>query len=215
MLDERIAFPDPHNGEENGLLAVGGDLSVERLWLAYCHGIFPWYDFRDGMIAWWCPMRRFVIFPSEIHVSHSMRSLLRKNTLRVSFNRAFPQVIEQCGRLRRDDKGAWLGQDMTEAYTRLHDIGLAKSVEVWQEDDTLVGGLYGVRIGRCFCGESMFSLIPSASKVALIALARRMEALGEEMIDCQLYTPHLASMGGRYISYEEYMSHIRPEQYYQ
>ncbi len=207
-LDERVAFPDPRKGETNGMLAFGGDLRPERLCLAYRHGIFPWYDFRKDTIIWWCPMRRFVIFPSEIHVSHSMRSLLRKGTLRVSFNQAFRRVIEQCGSLRIDKRGAWLGPDMMDAYTRLHDLGVAESVEVWGADGELVGGLYGVRTGRCFCGESMFSLVPSASKVALIALARRMEAQGEEMIDCQLHTPHLASMGGRYISYDEYMEHM-------
>ncbi|MCD8266000.1 MAG: leucyl/phenylalanyl-tRNA--protein transferase, partial [Prevotellaceae bacterium] len=127
LLDERIAFPNPRNGESNGLLAVGGDLSVERLMLAYGHGIFPWYDFREGMIAWWCPMRRFVIFPSEIHISHSMRTLLRKGTMTVSFNKAFHQVIAQCSQLRINESGAWLGEDMIEAYTRLHALGLAKS----------------------------------------------------------------------------------------
>lgn len=208
LLDERIAFPNPRNGESNGLLAVGGDLSVERLILAYGHGIFPWYDFREGTIAWWCPMRRFVIFPDEIHISHSMRSLLRKGTMTVSFNKAFHQVIAQCSQLRINETGAWLGEDMIEAYTRLHALGLAKSVEVWQ-DGELVGGLYGVLSGRCFCGESMFSLVPSASKVALIALARHLPKTGRELIDCQLRTPHLASMGGRYISYDEYMSHLR------
>ncbi len=207
-LDERLAFPNPRLGDPNGLLAVGGDLSTERLVLAYCNGIFPWYDFREGTIAWWCPMRRFVIFPSEIHVSHSMRSLMRKNTMKVSFDRAFPQVIKQCSNLRINEEGAWLGDDMIKAYTRLHDLGLVRSVEVWK-DGELVGGLYGVLIGHCFCGESMFSIVPNASKVALIALARMMQSMGWEMIDCQLHTPHLASMGGRYISYDEYMEHMR------
>ncbi len=188
------------------MLAVGGDLSVERLILAYSHGIFPWYSFRNRKtIIWWCPLKRFVIFPEEIHISHSMRSLMRKNIMKVSFNCAFPKVISECSRLRYDEEGAWLGEDMMKAYTRLYRIGFARSVEVWQ-DEKLVGGLYGVKIGNCFCGESMFSLVPSASKVALIALARRLEATGTKMIDCQFHTPHLASMGGRYISYEEYMS---------
>ncbi len=188
------------------MLAVGGDLSVERLILAYSHGIFPWYSFRNrDTIIWWCPLKRFVIFPKEIHISHSMRSLMRKNTMEVSFNCAFPKVISECSRLRYNEEGAWLGEDMMKAYTRLYCIGFARSVEVWQ-DEKLVGGLYGVKIGNCFCGESMFSLVPSASKVALIALARRLEANGTKMIDCQFRTPHLASMGGRYISYDEYMA---------
>ncbi len=208
-LDERIAFPDPRRGDYDGMLAVGGDLSVERLVLAYCNGIFPWYSFRHREnIVWWCPMQRFVIFPSEIHVSHSMRSLLRKGALKLSFNCAFHRVIEECSRLRYHMEGAWLGEDMIEAYKRLYHLGLAKSVEVWQEGQ-LVGGLYGVHVGSCFCGESMFSLVPCASKVALIGLARRLEAIGTKMIDCQFHTPHLASMGGRYISYDEYMANIR------
>ncbi len=208
LLNDRIAFPDPKRGEPDGLIAVGGDLSVPRLLLAYNHGIFPWFAFREKLIEWWCPMQRFVIFPREIHVSHSMRSTLRKNTMEVTFNSDFRQVIEKCSLTRIEERGAWLGKDMVEAYTRLYDLGHAKSVEVWQ-DGRLVGGLYGVSIANCFCGESMFSLVPNASKVALIALAQRMEASGKEMIDCQFHTPHLESMGGRYISYDEYMSHIR------
>ncbi len=209
LLNERIAFPNPRKGEANGLLAIGGDLSPERLILAYAHGIFPWFDFKNDDIAWWCPMRRFVIFPPEIHISHSMRQLLRKQSLTVTFNRAFRQVISQCSRLRINEEGAWLGPDMVQAYTSLWRIGLAKSVEVW-EDGKLVGGLYGVLSGRCFCGESMFSLRPSASKLALIALARRMQETGRVMIDCQFHTPHLASMGGRHISNGEYMLPLRP-----
>lgn len=206
-LSKRIAFPDPHLGEPDGLLAVGGDLSVDRLLLAYSYGIFPWYAFRSKEIEWWCPMDRFVIFPSEIHISHSMRSLMNKNCYDVTFNQAFGDVIRNCGRLREHEAGAWLGHDMIEAYTRLHEQNLAASVEVWKER-TLVGGLYGVCIGRCFFGESMFSLVPSASKLALIRLAQVLESNGGVMIDCQFETPHLKSMGGRHISYEEYMSYL-------
>lgn len=206
-LSKRIAFPDPHLGEPDGLLAVGGDLSVDRLLLAYSYGIFPWYAFRSKEIEWWCPMDRFVIFPSEIHISHSMRSLMNKNCYDVTFNQAFGDVIRNCGRLREHEAGAWLGHDMIEAYTRLHEQNLAASVEVWKER-TLVGGLYGVCIGRCFFGESMFSLVPSASKLALIRLAHVLESNGGLMIDCQFETPHLKSMGGRHISYEEYMSYL-------
>lgn len=206
-LSKRIAFPDPHLGEPDGLLAVGGDLSVDRLLLAYSYGIFPWYAFRSKEIEWWCPMDRFVIFPSEIHISHSMRSLMNKNCYDVTFNQAFGDVIRNCGRLREHETGAWLGHDMIEAYTRLHEQNLAASVEVWKER-TLVGGLYGVCIGRCFFGESMFSLVPSASKLALIRLAQVLESNGGVMIDCQFETPHLKSMGGRHISYEEYMSYL-------
>ena len=209
-LSKRIAFPDPHLGEPDGLLAIGGDLSIDRLLLAYSYGIFPWYAFKRDVIEWWCPMQRFVIFPSEIHVSHSMRTLMNKEKYRITINRAFEDVIHQCGKLREDEEGAWLGPEMTEAYIRLHEQQFAASVEVW-EDDRLVGGLYGVAIGRCFFGESMFSLVPSASKLALIHLARFLEERGGLMIDCQFETPHLKSMGGRYISYEEYMDILSQE----
>lgn len=209
QLDDEIVFPDPHDGEADGLLAVGGDLSVSRLLLAYSYGIFPWYSFRDSEeIQWWCPMRRFVIFPKEIHVSHSMRTLINKHRYRLSIDEDFDGVIRNCGQLRHNQRGAWLGEDMTKAYTQLHRQGYAHSVEVWEEE-RLVGGLYGVNIGSGFFGESMFSLVPSASKLALIHLARFMESsVSDGLIDCQFETPHLKSMGGRYISYEEYLSII-------
>lgn len=216
QLSKKIAFPDPHLGESDGLLAVGGDLSVDRLLLAYSNGIFPWYSFRDSMyVEWWCPMERFVIFPDKIHISHSMRTLINKQKYTVSINKAFPEVIRNCGKLREDMDGAWLGSDMTEAYTKLYEQGFAASVEVWEpssdpsQPDKLVGGLYGVALGKCFFGESMFSLVPSASKLALIFLAARLRDVGGVMIDCQFETPHLKTMGGEYISYEEYMKYVR------
>lgn len=209
-LTRKIEFPDPRLGEPDGLLAIGGDLSVNRLLLAYSYGIFPWYAFREKAIQWWCPMNRFVIFPSEIHISHSMRNLLNKELYQVTFNHAFEEVIRHCGKLRESEEGAWLGPAMTEAYIRLYEQGLAFSVEVWQ-DDSLAGGLYGVCIGPCFFGESMFSLKPSASKVALIRLAQFMEQHNGRLIDCQFETPHLKSMGGRYITYQEYLSYVNPE----
>ena len=203
-LDERLIFPNPYGGEPDGLIAVGGDLSTERLLLAYGHGIFPWFSFRDSDIMWFCPLQRFVIFPSEIHVSHSMRTLMRKNKYEMRYNTDFEQTIRHCSELRIDEKGAWLGEDMIAAYTQLHRLGHAMSVEVW-EGDRMVGGLYGVIHGRSFIGESMFSLVPSASKLALISLARRMEENHLGIIDCQLETPHLRSMGARFIPYDEYM----------
>ncbi len=206
-LDKDLWFPDPHQGDEDGLIAVGGDLSIDRLLLAYSYGIFPWYSFRDAPeIMWFCPLQRFVIFPDEVHVSHSMRSLINKKTYRVTFNKAFNQVIEGCSKAdnRFNEEGAWLGDDMMRAYKELHEQGFAASVEVWQ-GETLVGGLYGVAIGRAFFGESMFSLTPSASKLALIYLANRLRDRGGTIIDCQFETPHLKTMGGRYISYEEYL----------
>ena len=205
QLDKGLWFPDPRLGEPDGLFAIGGDLSTDRLLLAYSHGIFPWFSFRDADEPhWYCPMKRFVIFPEEIHISHSMRTLLNKDRYQVSINKDFESVIRHCSELRINEQGAWLGEDMIKAYTELHRQRLAVSVEAW-EDDEMIGGLYGVTIGRCFIGESMFSLKPNGSKVALIGLAQTMEEVGGRMIDCQLETPHLKSMGGRYISYDEYM----------
>ena len=209
QLDDKLCFPDPKLADDDGCLAVGGDLSVDRLLLAYQHGIFPWYSFRDSdEPVWYCPHRRFVIFPSEIHVSHSMRTLINKEEYHFSINQDFDGVIRQCSRLRIDEDGAWLGEDMIRAYSELHRQGFAASVEVWNEDDELVGGLYGVNIDKAFFGESMFSLVPSGSKLALIFLARIFGQAGGVLIDCQLETAHLRSMGGRYISYDEYMQLI-------
>ena len=213
LTDNPALFPDPHYGEEDGLIAVGGDLSPERLANAYSIGFFPWYGFKErNDILWFCPLDRFVIFPGEIHVSHSMRQLMNKGTYRVSINRDFDQVIENCSKAdgRFDMEGAWLGTDMIKAYKEMHRLHLAASVEVWDGDDKLVGGLYGINIGNNFFGESMFSLVPSASKLALIFLARTLEPLGG-IIDCQFETPHLKSMGGRHITYEEYMEYLRYE----
>ena len=210
QLSDELIFPDPYLGEEDGLLAVGGDYSIERLLLAYSNGIFPWSAFRNEQKLWFCPLKRFVIFPNEIHISHSMRSLIRKQRYDVTLNKDFEGVIRGCGEERREQPGAWLGDEIIEAYTRLHNEGWAASVEVWDKEK-LVGGLYGVLMGNCFIGESMFSRVPSASKLALIALAHWMEANGGTLIDCQLETPHLKSMGGRFISYEEYITYLHPD----
>ena len=215
QLDDKLWFPDPHLGEEDGLVAVGGDLSVDRLLLAYSNGFFPWFSFRNREEPlWYCPLQRFVIFPREIHVSHSMRQLFRQDRYRITLNKDFDGVIRGCATAqnRNEEDGAWLGPKIIEAYTELHRQGFAASVEVWEKqesDDRLIGGLYGVNLGRAFFGESMFSLVPSASKLALIYLARMFEMLGGVMIDCQFETPHLRSMGGRYIPYEDYIALIR------
>ena len=205
QLDNDLWFPDPHNGESDGLIAVGGDLSVDRLLLAYSYGIFPWFSFRDWKEPmWYCPMQRFVIFPSEIHISHSMRTLINKEIYHCSMGRDFEGVINGCAENRKDLPGAWLGDDMIEAYTELHRQGFAQSVEVWKGEE-LVGGLYGVAFGRCFFGESMFSRVASGSKIALIYLSKFMQERGGLLIDCQFETPHLRTMGGRFIDYDEYM----------
>ena len=205
QLDHNLWFPDPHLGEEDGLVAVGGDLSIDRLLLAYSNGFFPWFSFRDQEEPlWFCPLQRFVIFPSEIHVSHSMKQLLKKNPYRITINKDFEGVMRGCATAqnRNELEGAWLGPNIIKAYTELYRQGFAASVEVW-EGSQLVGGLYGVTLGRAFFGESMFSLVPNASKLALIFLARMLEAHGGRVIDCQFETPHLRTMGGRFIPYEE------------
>ena len=211
QLDKDLWFPDPHLGEDDGLIAVGGDLSVDRLLLAYSNGFFPWFSFQhQHEPMWYCPLQRFVIFPNEIHVSHSMQQLINKNRYRLTLNLDFEGVIRGCATAqnRNEEDGAWLGPDIIKAYTELHRQGFAASVEVWEEN-RLVGGLYGVNLGKSFFGESMFSLVPNASKLALIHLARMFETLGGQMIDCQFETSHLRSMGGRFISYEEYISILR------
>lgn len=206
LLDEDIWFPPPAGAEEDGLLAVGGDLSAQRLLLAYSNGIFPWFN-EDTEILWWCPKKRFVIFPKEIQISRSMKKFMKKTNLTVTMNRDFSRVIESCRKLREENEGTWITDGMEHAYKALHELGYAASVEVY-DGEHLVGGLYGVVIGRCFFGESMFSLVPNASKLALICLAKRLQELGFYFIDCQFHTEHLERMGGRYISYEEYMQYM-------
>ena len=211
QLDNDLWFPDPHQGEDDGLIAVGGDLSIDRLLLAYSNGFFPWFSFQHQKEPlWYCPLQRFVIFPNEIHVSHSMKQLINKHQYEITINKDFEGVIRGCATAqnRNEEEGAWLGPDIIKAYTDLHRQGFAVSVEVW-DGERLAGGLYGVNIGSSYFGESMFSLVPNASKLALIHLARTLERLGGRLIDCQFETPHLLSMGGRYIPYEEYVSIIR------
>ena len=210
QLDKDLWFPDPHLGEEDGLVAIGGDLSVDCLLLAYSNGFFPWFSFKhQEEPLWYCPLQRFVIFPSEVHISHSMQQFIKKGSLKATINKDFEGVIRNCATAqnRNEEEGAWLGPNIINAYTELHRQGFAASVEIW-DDDRLVGGLYGVNLGRAFFGESMFSLVPNASKQALIYLAHMFEALGGKLIDCQFETPHLRSMGGRFIPYEEYINII-------
>ena len=210
QLDKELWFPDPYQGEEDGLVAVGGDLSVDRLLLAYSNGFFPWYSYRHQQEPlWYCPLQRFVIFPSEVHVSHSMRQMIKNSSLKVTINRDFEGVINGCATAqnRNEEDGAWLGPDIIRAYTELHRQGFAASVEVW-DGTRLVGGFYGVAIGKAFFGESMFSLMPNASKYALIHFASIFDNYGGVIIDCQFETPHLRTMGGRFISYQEYIGII-------
>lgn len=202
LSEEEVCFPNPTLAQEDGLLAVGGDLCVERLLLAYSHGIFPWYNPGDE-ILWWCPHERYVIFPEEIHISRSMKKYMKKHEFMVKLNRDFADTMHRCRTKREFDEGTWISDEMEEAYGALHKAGHAISVEVF-EDGRLAGGLYGVAIGRCFFGESMFSEKENGSKIALIALAKILAEQEFVLIDCQFYTEHLESMGGRYISWEEY-----------
>jgi leucyl/phenylalanyl-tRNA--protein transferase len=200
-LDERLLFPDPALAEDDGLLAVGGDLSSERLLLAYQHGIFPWYS-DDTPVLWYSPHERFVLFPQELKITKSMRQVLRSGKFTVTMDTCFDRVIAACSAVERiGQDGTWITDDMKQAYIQLHAKGYAHSVEVWERDN-LVGGLYGVQVNQVFCGESMFSLVSNASKTALIYLVNTSLY---KLIDCQVHTEHLESMGARMIGREEYM----------
>lgn len=200
-LTEEVVFPHPSYAEEDGLLAVGGDLSQERLLLSYQHGIFPWFNPEDP-ILWWAPDPRCVLFPDKIHISRSMKRFIKKEQYQVTFNKNFPKVMETCGSLRAD--ATWITDEMKAAYVELHHHGFAQSVEIW-EDDTLVGGLYGVSMGKCFFAESMFSLKQNTSKMAMIALCQKLVAEEYVIIDCQMPSDHLFSMGAEEIPRERFM----------
>jgi leucyl/phenylalanyl-tRNA--protein transferase len=204
-LDEHLWFPEPELAEGDGLLAVGGDLSVKRLLLAYENGIFPWYN-DDTPILWYSPHDRFVLLPDELRISKSMGQILRSGRFTVTMDKCFAGVIEACSSInRKDQQGTWINNNMKAAYNRLHQEGYAHSVEVWAGDE-LAGGFYGVQVNDVFCGESMFSKVSNASKTALIWLC---QSNLYRLIDCQLYTEHLESMGARLISREEYMHWLR------
>lgn len=202
QLPDEIIFPNPELAEEDGLLAVGGDLSFERLLLAYCNGIFPWYSDGDP-ILWWCPKPRFIIKPNEVKISKSMKRVFNSSKFKVTFDNDFEGVIRNCKELRENKEGTWINNDMMEAYINLFKKGFASSVEVYR-DEKLVGGLYGVKIGKCFFGESMFSIETNASKVALISICKRLEEEGYIFLDCQMHTNHLESMGGKFVSWEDF-----------
>lgn len=199
-------FPDPRFGHESGFYAVGGEISAQRLAKAYPLGIFPYFAYKCERLIWWAPQERFVIRPEDIHVSHSMRNMMNKRRYSCTINKDFESVITGCACIdgRIEEANAWLGPELIATWLELNELGHAKSVEVWDGDE-LVGGLYGFVVGKCFLGDSMFSVIPGASKLALIHLARHMKAQGGHFIDCQLETEHLKSMGGTYISYDEFL----------
>lgn len=202
-LNQSFDFPPTSEAEPDGLLAVGGDLHAGRLLAAYSQGIFPWYS-ENSPILWWSPAPRMVLFPEELRISKSMRQVLRSNRFHVTFDTVFEDVIDACRTTPRPGQdGTWLGNDMVEAYMRLHQLGFAHSVEVW-EGSRLVGGLYGIGIGRAFCGESMFAHASNASKFGFIHLVKGLEKLEFGFIDCQIYTDHLASLGAREIDRENF-----------
>jgi leucyl/phenylalanyl-tRNA--protein transferase len=205
-LTDIIWFPDVNEATEDGLLAVGGDLSVQRLILAYKSGIFPWFDIEEP-ILWWSPNPRFVIFPDKLKVSKSMKQVLRNTNYTVTINKDFKSVITECSRVKREGQaGTWITKSMIEAYVKLNELGYAKSVEVWKED-ILVGGLYGIDLGNAvFCGESMFSKESNASKVAFTTFIQNSNF---KLIDCQVYTNHLESLGAEEISRDEFLEILK------
>ena len=208
QLGDEIVFPAPQLAGAEGLLAVGGDLTFDRLLLAYQNGIFPWYE-EGSPILWWAPDPRFVLFPEEIRISKSMRQVLKKQLFTFTINKDFEAVIEACQNISRNGQDAtWITDEMKEAYIDLHRKGWGYSVEVWQNAE-LVGGLYGVLVGKVFCGESMFTRTSNASKAALIFWAEKLQKAGVELIDCQVHSDHLESMGARYISLENYLEILR------
>lgn len=208
FLSKDLFFPPVKEADDDGVLAVGGDLSPERLLLAYKNGIFPWFE-NDDPILWWSPNPRMVLFLDELIVSKSMRKIINLNVFRVTFNQNFKDVIANCQSIKRNGQnGTWITNDMVSAYCKLYELGIAKSVEVWQ-NDTLVGGLYGVDLGNVFCGESMFSNVSNASKIAFIALANHLKSNNYNLLDCQVYNPHLESLGCREIERADFISILK------
>lgn len=208
FLSRELYFPPVGDSSPEGIVAIGGDLSPERLLLAYQNGIFPWFE-EDEPILWWSPPERMVLFFDELKISKSMRNIMNRGMFKVSFNTAFEDVIANCRDIpRHGQNGTWISTDMTEAYCRLHKLGYAKSVEVWQ-DNELVGGLYGVDMGKVFCGESMFSKVPNASKVAFIALSKKLQIENYRLLDCQIHNDHLESLGAREIDREDFLSILK------
>jgi leucyl/phenylalanyl-tRNA--protein transferase len=203
----RSEFPPPELADEHGLLAIGGDLSIERLLAAYRRGIFPWSGPGEP-ILWWCPDPRLILVPDRLHVSRSLRATIRKGIYRVRFDTAFTEVIRACATTpRREGPGTWITREVERAYTRLHELGLAHSVESWH-GDALAGGLYGVELGRCFFGESMFARETDASKVALVALVEKLKSREVGLIDCQVTTEHLLSLGAEEIPRTEFLRRL-------
>lgn len=207
-LSKRLSFPPPHLAIREGLLAVGGDLSVERLLLAYRNGIFPWYAPGEP-ILWWSPDPRLVLYPQELRISRSLRKVIKQQRFQITFDQAFEAVIQACAAAKRSyGEGTWITAEMKTAYCRLHQKGFAHSVEAWQEDK-LVGGLYGVSLGRIFFGESMFSQVDDSSKVAFVTLVEKLKRLAYVLIDCQVKTDHLIRFGAREIPRKLFLEQLK------
>jgi leucyl/phenylalanyl-tRNA--protein transferase len=207
FLSDKIEFPEVHFADQNGMLAAGGDLTIPRLKLAYESGIFPWYSSGEP-ILWFSPDPRMVLYPEDLKITKSMKQVLKSHRFRISYNEAFTEVIAHCKTIDRSsqgESGTWITNEMKEAYIALHHAGIAKSIEVW-EGKELVGGLYGVEIGKVFCGESMFSKVSNASKLALIHLVRENHY---SLIDCQVYNPHLASLGAMEINRAKFLAVLK------
>jgi leucyl/phenylalanyl-tRNA--protein transferase len=204
-ISRDLFFPPVSEASFQGILAMGGDLSSERLLLAYKSGIFPWFNPGEP-ILWWAPKSRMVLYFEELIISKSMRNILNRNIFKVTFNQNFKEVISNCSSVIREGQYGctWISQDMIDAYSKLNELGIAKSVEVWQ-DNELVGGLYGIDLGTVFCGESMFSKVSNASKVAFISLAKHLKKENYKLLDCQVYNDHLNSLGCREIDRELFM----------
>lgn len=203
-VTEALYFPAVETASSEGILAFGGDLSPERLLLAYQSGIFPWFEVGEP-ILWWSPNPRMVLFLDGLKVSKSMRNILNRALFKVTFNQDFRAVISNCQQVKRDGQnGTWITNEMIEAYCKMHELGVAKSVEVWK-DNKLVGGLYGIDLGHVFCGESMFSLVSNASKVAFISLVNQLKQDNYKLLDCQVYNEHLESLGCREIPREQFV----------
>ena len=204
LISDALYFPPVFEASSEGILAVGGDLSSERLLLAYKSGIFPWFNPGEP-IVWWAPKSRMVLYFDELIVSKSMRNILNRNTFKVTFNQNFSEVILNCSLIKREgQRGTWISQEMIKAYCKLNELGIAKSVEVWQNNE-LVGGLYGIDLGFIFCGESMFSRVSNASKVAFISLVNHLKNENYKLLDCQVYNEHLNSLGCREIDRDDFM----------
>ncbi|MCF6131592.1 leucyl/phenylalanyl-tRNA--protein transferase [Flavobacterium wongokense] len=211
FLSKELYFPPVDEASFEGVLAIGGDLSIDRLLLAYRNGIFPWFD-EDDPILWWSPPERMVVVPSIYKVSKSMRNLLNQNKFSVTFNQNFREVILGCQQIERPGQnGTWLSDDFVASYTKLHEMGIAKSVEVWQNDE-LVGGLYGIDLGHIFCGESMFSKVPNASKIAFVTLIKYLKEHNYKLLDCQVHNDHLEKLGAIEISRETFMKVLKSEE---